>query len=201
MQVDKSKIILINKHPRANIEAQRELGLKMFPDGHVIELGKICLNAIQAAKSFREDDRVWFYALGVLVVAPRKADGLPQNAQLTELMAAVPRGVVMFEGATGRTTADPKQRRAMIKEAHANIRQGGKRLPKGSLKSGRPTKRWPSIEVREAATKMWNSRNIPTDAAAVREIMARYSDLVDDKGNPRVTDRLIRGLGKTHRNR
>lgn len=80
------------------------------------------------------------------------------------------------------------------------VTHGGKRLPRRNVKPGRKSKYWPSDDVEKAARKLWFSvKNIPTDAAAVRQIVDQWSDLVNEKGKPLVTERLVRSLGPSGR--
>lgn len=73
-------------------------------------------------------------------------------------------------------------------------------MPRRNVPVGRKRKYWPSADVEKAARKMWfSTKNIPTDAAAVRQIVDQWSDLVNEKGKPLVTERLVRSLGPSGR--
>lgn len=203
MAVDKSKTVLTFKHPRISREQQERLGRAYFTgiDPHVLHVGILPKLAIDVAKASREGDEVWFHALPMIVASRKDAEaiGATQLTMFIKTLAA--NRATGIEGISGRTTATRKQCTAMVNEAHKIIGWGGKRLPSTGKGPGRNRKAWPSESVRLAALKMWNSKNIRSDAAAVREIKDRFADILDDEGNPMVTDRLIRALPASWRNK
>jgi hypothetical protein len=201
MVMDKSKTVVTFKHPRISRADQERLGRAYFKDvePHVLHVGVLPKLAIDVARASREGDVIWLYGLS-MVCASRKEAEVIGPAQITLFVKAVAANQAMIvEGATGRSTANKKQCSAMIEEAHVIVGRSGKRLPRTGKGPGRNRKFWPSAEVETAALKMWKSKNIRSDAAAVREIMERFSDLVNDKGKPLVTERLIRTLGNSGR--
>lgn len=203
MQIDKSKTVLTFKHPRIRREAQEAEGRKFFY-GHnpqVYHVGELPKLALDVARASREGDQVYLWALPMLVVTRKKA-GVGMQAQITLFCKTLAANKsVLIEGSTGRTSSSRSQIAAMIDEAHKIIVKGGKRLPKTGAPKGRKKKEWPNPEVETSARKLWKSRNIASDAAAVRQIMEQWAELVDHKGDRLVTERLIRGsLGKSGRN-
>lgn len=191
--MDKSKIVLTFKHPRISREAQELEGRRYFAghDPHVLHVGQLPKLALDVAKSVRDDDTVWLWALPMIAV-DRKSAGASHHAQITLFCKEV-RGnrATLVEGSTGRTSESRSQASAMIEEAHKIVTQGGKRLPKRNVPAGRKPKRWPSLEVEAAAKRLWKSKNIDSDAAAIREAMEAWPD---------VTERMMRNLGKSGRN-
>ncbi|MBK8467791.1 MAG: hypothetical protein IPL32_18420 [Chloracidobacterium sp.] len=98
---------------------------------------------------------------------------------------------ILVEGSTGRTTATRKQTTAMIEEAHSIIASGNKRLPATGAKPGRKKALFPSSAIEDAARKLWLSKNIPSDMAAIREAKETWPDVV--------TDKMMRNLGPSGR--
>lgn len=202
MAVDKSKIVLTFKHPRASGEAQELDGRRFFAghDPHVLHVGQLPKLAFDVARSVRDGDTVWLWALPMIVV-DRKLAGTSHHAQITLFVKEVRgNGGKLVEGSTGRTSESRSQSSAMIEEAHKLVTHGGKKLPRRNVPVGRKPKYWPSADVEKAARKLWFSvKNIPSDAAAVRQIVDQWSDLVNEKGKPLVTERLVRSLGPSGR--
>ena len=193
MSVDKSKTVLIFKHKKIAFEIQERAGRRHY-DGREpqpLNLGKLRKLAIDVARAAREGDEVWLWALPMIAV-DRKSAGASHHAQITLFCKEV-RGnrATLVEGSTGRTSESRSQASAMIEEAHKIVTQGGKRLPKRNVPAGRKPKRWPSLEVGAAAKRLWKSKNIESDAAAIREAMEAWPD---------VTERMMRNLGKSGRN-
>jgi hypothetical protein len=201
MSVDKSKMVLTFKHPRISRGEQERLGRAHFTgiEPHVLHVGVLPKLSIDVARATREGDEVWFYGLN-MIVAPRKDAEEIGATQITMFIKTIAANrATGIEGISGRTTAKRSQCTAMVNEAHTVIGRGGKRLPRSGKPAGRRPKYWPTEKIKADALKMWTSKNIPSDAAAVREIMARWDDLVDDKGKPLITERLIRTLGDSGR--
>ena len=202
MAVDKSKMVLTFKHPRIRREAQELEGRRYFAgsEPQVLHVGVIPKLPFDVAKSTREGDTVWLWALPMVAV-DRKTAGTSHHAQIT-LFCKECRGnrATIVEGSTGRTSDSRSQASAMIEEAHKIVTHGGKRLPRRNVPVGRKPKYWPSADVEKAARKLWfSTKNIPTDAAAVRQIVDQWSDIVNEKGKPLVTERLVRSLGPSGR--
>lgn len=190
MPVDKSKIVLTFKHPRMTRANQELEGRRYFtgcePDiMHVGELPKL---AIDAARASEAGDKVWLWALPMIVVAHKKA-GVGMQAQITLFVkTCAANKAILIEGSTGRTSASRSQVSAMVDEAHKLIVKGGKRLPKTGAKPGRKTKEWPSLDVENEWRRKWKSKNYASDAAVVREAKeAGYSE------------RMVRRFGKSGR--
>lgn len=193
MAVDKSKIVLTFKHPRSSREAQERDGRRYFAghDPHVLHVGQLPKLAFDVARSVREGDTVWLSALPMIVV-DRKTAGTSHHTQITLFCKEVrANGGRLVEGSTGRTSDSRSQASAMIEEAHKIVTHGGKRLPRRNVPAGRRPKPWPSPEVEAAARRLWLSKNIQSDAAAIREAMETWPD---------VTERMMRNLGKSGRN-
>lgn len=193
MAVDKSKIVLTFKHPRATHEAQELEGRRYFAgcDPHVLHVGQLPKLAFDVARSVREGDTVWLWALPMIVVN-RKLAGTRHHAQITLFCKEVRgNGGTLVEGSTGRTSESRSQTAAMIEEAHNLVTHGGKKLPRRNVPAGRKPKPWPSPEIETAARRLWKSKNIESDAAAIREAKEQWPD---------VTERMMRNLGKSGRN-
>jgi len=190
MAVDKSKLVLTFKHPRATRAMQELEGRRYFtgcePDiMHVGELPKL---AIDAARASEAGDQVWLWALPMIVVAHKKA-GVGMQAQITLFVkTCAANKAILIEGSTGRTTKSRAHTAAMVDEAHGIIVQGGKRLPKTGAKPGRKMKDWPSAEVKAEWQRKWKSKNYKSDAAVVRE--AKEAGF---------TERMVRRFGKSGR--
>lgn len=193
MAVDKSKIVLTFKHPRVTRPAQEAAGRAYFrgvePD--VIHVGVNPLLPMAVAEYVGEGDEIWLWALSMIVVDRRKAN-VGGAAQITLWCKTTARHrATIVEGSTGRTSENKKQWAAAVDEAHKIITWGGKRLPKTGAKPGRKETPWPSAEVEAAALRLWRSKNIESDAAAIRAAKEQW---------PTVTDRMMRRLGKSGRN-
>lgn len=193
MHVDKSKTVLIFKHKKIALEVQERAGRRHF-DGlepHVLHVGKLPKLAIDVARSAREGDEVWLWALPMIVVQRRIAEisGAAQITMFIKTLAA--NRATLVEGSTGRTTATRRQMHAMIEEAHSIIASGNRRLPATGAKPGRKKAIFPTSQIEAAARRMWLSKNITSDAAAIREAMETWPD---------VTERMMRNLGKSGRN-
>lgn len=199
MAVDKRHCGLTFKHSRVSREHQ-ESELRKAGASWVLHIGIDCPSWQNATAQLERGDVLYIYS-GPMVPAPRKKSGLPLHTAWSEFVGVVHLlGAHIVEVSTGRRSNIRKEFIALNKETSELLRQGGQRLPKSTLKPGRQRKRWPSDQVKAAALKLWKSKNIQSDAAAVRQIMDQWSDLVDLKGRPLVTERLIRALGKSGRN-
>lgn len=193
MAVDKSKIVLTFKHPRSTRQAQELEGRRYFAghDPHVLHVGQLPKLAFDVAKSVRDGDTVWLWALPMIVV-DRKTAGASHHTQITLFCKEVRgNGGRIVEGSTGRTSESRSRASAMIEEAHKIATHGGKKLPRRNVPAGRKPKPWPSLEVEAAAKRLWKSKNIESDAAAIREAQEQWPD---------VTERMMRNLGKSGRN-
>lgn len=192
MQVDKSKIVLTFKHPRITRDAQELEGRRYFQGvtPHVLHVGVNPLLPLPVVEAAERGDVVWLWALSMVAVDKRKAR-VGGAAQITLFCkTAAKYGATVVEGATGRSS-DSKAWAAAVDEAHKLISWGGKRLPKRDAKPGRKETPWPSIEIERAALRLWKSKNIESDAAAIRAAKEQW---------PTVTDRMMRRLGKSGRN-
>jgi hypothetical protein len=171
MAVDKTKMVLTFKHPRATRSLQELEGRRYFAgiEPHVIHVGDIPKLAIDVARVCEEGDQVWLLALPMIVVAKAKS-GVGMQAQITLFVKALAGyRATLIEGSTGRTTKSRSQTAAMVDEAHRLIVKGGKRLPKTGAKPGRKTKHWPSLEIENEWRRKWKSKNYVSDAAVKRE--------------------------------
>jgi hypothetical protein len=192
MGMDKSKIVLTFKHPRIPRSRQEAEGRAFFGliEPQVHHVGELPKLAIEAAKATREDDIVWVYALPMIVVS-RKLAEVGHHAQITLFTETIHANrATLIEGSTGRTSAKWRERKAMVEEAHKIVTRGGKRLPVTGKSAGRPRNVWPSPQIEDEWRRKWNSKNYASDAAVIRE--AKLAGL---------TERLIRSLGKSARNR
>jgi len=192
MVLDKSKMLLTFKHPRVSRPKQEQMGRAFYGmvEPHVLHVGELPKLAIEAAKATREGDIVWVFALPVIVTS-RKIAEVGQHTQITLFTETIHANrATLVEGSTGRTTANWRQRNAMMDEAHKIVTWGGKRLPSTGKPAGRPKNVWPSPAVEAEWRRKWNSKNYKSDAAVIRE--------AKEAGIP---ERLIRSLGTSARNR
>lgn len=97
-----------------------------------------------------------------------KTEGQPvPSAQLSLIIGEIKaRGWTVVETYTGRRSDNPKQWREMVEWAHASLAKGTRNGPPGFAPPGR--KRGVSPEVHDAAVKVWQDLDYPTDAAAAR---------------------------------
>lgn len=185
-------MLLTFKHPRVSRAKQEQMGRAFYGmvEPHVLHVGELPKLAIEAAKATREGDTVWLYALPMIVEA-RKLAEVGQHAQITLFTEAIHANrATLIEGSTGRSSAKWRQRNAMIDDAHRIVTHGGKKLPRTGKPAGRPKVDWPSPTVKAEWIRKWNSKNYASDAAVIRE--AKEIGL---------SERLIRSLGKSARNR
>ncbi|MFM7010213.1 MAG: hypothetical protein ACKO0Z_12930 [Betaproteobacteria bacterium] len=193
MPLDKSKIVLTFKHPRITRDAQELEGRRYFQGvtPHVLHVGINPLLPLPVVETAERGDVVWLWALSMVTVDKRKAK-VGGAAQITLFCkAAAKYGATIIEGSTGRASENKRQWAAAVDDAHKIITWGGKRLPKTGAKPGRKETPWPSDEVEAAARRLWRSKNIESDAAAIRAAKEQW---------PEVTDRMMRRLGKSGRN-
>jgi hypothetical protein len=192
MAVDKTKMVLTFKHPRTTRAAQELAGRRYFAgsDPHVIHVGELPKLAIEVARIVERGDVVWLWSLNMIVVRKSRA-GVGGPAQITLFCKTLAKyGATLIEGATGRSSAVAKQEREMVHEAHGLVTKGGARLAKTGDKPGRKKAVFPSSEIETAARRLWKSKNIPSDAAAIRAAKEQW---------PEVTDRMMRNLGPSGR--
>lgn len=202
MAVNKTTMVLTFKHPRVSRVTQEMEGRRYFAgiDPHIINVGDVPKLPIEVANSVERGDQVWLWSLPIIVVRKQKS-GVGHAAQITLFVRTLAsHGAVLIEGSTGRKTSSKAQLAAMVDEAHRIIVKGSKRLSNTGGKPGRKTKVWPSMEIEKAAGRLWKSKSFPSDNAAKRAIMDQWSELVDEKGKPLVTERLIRSIGPSGRN-
>jgi len=205
MAVKNLKIGLTFRHPRVTRGFQ-ESALRAAGATVIHNVGVDCPSALHAAKDMEPGDVILVYAC-TMVPPPRKKSGLPLHTVWTEFIATVHLRGYVLEVSTGRRSNVRAEFKAMNAETHELLRQGGRRLPKSNAPRGGQRKQWPSTpkqsadEIREAALRLWNSKSIKHDTAAIRVIMDQFSHLVDTKGEPLITERMIRALGKSWRNR
>jgi hypothetical protein len=199
MAVDKTKCGLTFKHPRVSRDHQ-ESALRDAGASWIVHVGIDCPSWRAVVDNCEPGDVVYVYACA-MIPAPVKKDGTGLAAQWTQFNTQMAiRRATYVEVLTGRSSKHLKSRNELIAETQKWLAHHGKRIP---LKTtpGRPKVKWPNDEVRKSASKLWTSKNVPSDAAAKRAIVEQWADLVDHKGKPLVTDRLIMSLGPSGRNR
>lgn len=199
MAVKNLKIGLTFRHPRVTRGFQ-ESALRAAGATVIHNVGGDCPSALHAAKDIEPGDVVLVYAC-TMVPPPRKKSGLPLHTVWTEFIATVHLRGYVLEVSTGRRSNVRAEFKQMNAETHELLRQGGRRLPKSDTPRGGQRKPWPSNEVRDAALRLWTSKSIKHDTAAIRVILDQFSHMVSTKGEPLITERMIRALGKTWRNR
>lgn len=165
MSVDKAQQGWTFEFSRMKREEQ-EARLRDAGAQHIIHIGKDCPSWREAVRVVRPGDTIRIVALVMLPM--RKGVKMRSSVQipsaLTEIMA---RGGVLVETHTGRTSADTKKRDAMLAEALAAIRSGGRPLPRGFTSPGRPRKHF-SPEQIEVARTAWFNRDYATDIIAAK---------------------------------
>jgi hypothetical protein len=181
MGVDKTQIGLIITSPRATRERQLN-AVRNAGASWIVSIPADIPSWRAITGEIEPGHRLYIFALALLPTK-RGADKLSPTAQITEFMVDLhERGGTLFEAYTGLDSANPRQRRAMIAEAHNSIRRGQRELP-AILPPGRPRIEWPSAEAEAEARRIWASRDYTTRAAAIRHMPAG------------VTTSLIRQLG------
>ena len=199
MIVDKSHCGLTFRHPRVS-RVHQEAELRKAGASWVLNIGVDCPSWRHATDQLEPGDVLYIYS-GPMVPLTRAKTGRPLHVEWSNFMSEVHlRGAVLVEVSTGRRSNVRKELNALNTETHSLLRQGGRRLPKTATRHGRKPKVWPSDDVKAAAFKLWKSKNIESDKAAVRQIMEQWADLVDDKGRPLVTERLVRKFPRSGRN-
>ena len=164
MRVDKTKIGFIRKLKRHTEQRQLdELRRGGLPaNALVYVIGK------DGAKSWRDclnqrrsGDTVWIYSLAFLA-DQKSADNPYPSMDLRDAIEKLDQcGTTLIETCTGRTMADPDQRKAMIIDAARSLGQG-RALPSSvakanGAKGGRKAKVFTDAEIVEAK-RVWESR-------------------------------------------
>lgn len=166
--VDKSRIGLIFKSPRAKRDAQ-ETALRKAGAEWIVEVGGVPRTWRDAIRVVRPGDIVYVLAMS-MVPTKRGDDDLPPSAQVADFFVEVhERGGHVVEAYTGRISKDRKQRRAMTAEAVKTVRQGTRRLPNTGRPRGRPKKEWSAAEI-EKARAVWFSADYATNVIAVKHL-------------------------------
>lgn len=199
MAVDKTKCGLTFKHPRVS-RAHQDSALRDAGASWIVHVGIDCPSWRAVVDNCEPGDVVYVYACA-MIPAPVKKDGTGLAAQWTQFNTQMAiRRATYVEVLTGRNSKSLKGRNELIAETQKWLAHHGKRIP---LKRGpgAPQKTWPNEQVKASALKLWKSRDIPSDAAALRAIMEQWADLVDHNGKPLVSERLVRNLGPSGRNR
>lgn len=168
MGVDKSKRGLTFAHPRIS-RAEQERLLKQAGAEWINHVGIKPATWEAVPQAIRAGDTVFIYA-GPMVPARSKAMKIPLPAQWASFMTEVhARGGTIVEVATGRTTADVKQQRAINADTLKFLRMSGKRLPGASRKAGRPPRVFTEAEVLKAK-EAWFSKDYATNETAERHM-------------------------------
>lgn len=163
--LDKSRIGLICKSTRATRERQgaaiREAGASW-----IVEIGKVPRTWRQVVNAMQEGDTIFIYALS-LVPTKRGEDDLSPSAQVTDFLVEVHEvGATVVEVYSGRNSRDRKQRRAMIKDAHAALRRGSRALPNIGRGRGRPKKVFTDAQLAAVKTAWLSDKYTTNEAAA-----------------------------------
>lgn len=123
----------------------------------------------RGVRDIREGDTVLFVALS-FVPTNRGGDELAPSVQAAEFVHEIERaGAVGIEVYTGRSTAKTDERRAMVREAAAALRNGPRRPPAGFKKRGAPAFVFPP--GKEAVwRRIWKSKDYATRKEALEAI-------------------------------
>lgn len=166
--LDKSRIGLIFKSPRAGAETQ-EQALRKAGAQWIVTVGGTPKTWREAVNAVRQGDVVHVLALS-LVPTKRGADELPPSAQVGDFIIEVhERGGYVVEVHTGRVSKDRAQRRAMVKEAVKTVQRGTRVLPKTGRPRGRPKTEFPP-EVVARAREVWFSLDYATNVIAAKHL-------------------------------
>lgn len=128
--MDHTKPGLIFPQGSIKLETQEQLLLEAGATRLVTVKGS-WRTLFKGVRDIREGDTVLFVALAFVPTA-RGGDELAPSVQASEFVAELGRiGAVGIEVYTGRSTAIEKERRAMVREASAALRNGSRRPPAG----------------------------------------------------------------------
>lgn len=120
----------------------------------------------RGVRDIRDGDAVLFVALA-FVPTNRGGDELAPSVQAAEFVHELERaGAVGIEVYTGRSTAKTDERRAMVREAAAALRNGSRRPPAGYKKVGRKGITLTAEQKREWS-RVWKSKDFETNKEAL----------------------------------
>lgn len=132
----------------------------------LVTVKKSWRSLFRGVRDIREGDTVLFVALAFVPTA-RGGDELAPSVQASEFVAELGRiGAVGIEVYTGRSTSIEKERRAMVREASAALRNGSRRPPAGYKKVGRKGITLTAEQRREWG-RMWKSKDFETNKDAL----------------------------------
>lgn len=171
--LDKSHIGLICKSPRASRGVQ-DTALRAAGAQWVVEIGVTPRTWREAITPVRTGDVVYVYALA-LIPTKRGQDELTPSLQVADfLMDVRERGAEVVEVLTGRKSGDPKDRRAMVKDANKALRRGSRALPSTGRGRGRPGKEF-DADVLAKAKAVWFSRDYETNLIAAKHLPGKMT--------------------------
>lgn len=146
----------------------------------IITVNRSWRSLFTGARDVREGDTVLFVALAFVPTA-RGGDELAPSVQASEFVAELGRvGAVGIEVYTGRSTAKNEERRAMVREASAALRNGSRRPPAGFKKVGRKGIVLTSEQKREWG-RIWKSKDYPTNKDALAAMGEPFNNVTATK--------------------
>jgi len=164
MLVDPTKIGLTFPSDRLSRQRQEDV-VRAAGASRIIHVGVDCPSWRDVVRITRQGDTVYIAALSMAPTA-RTKDDVPPADQPGEIIADFTAyGVTIHEALTGLRSDDREQRRQMLAEAARNIRGGGRQLPRGAFKRGRPAA--DCTAVLAEAKRIWHSRSYLTNKDAV----------------------------------
>jgi len=122
---------------------------------------------LSSKRTPRSEGWTLYVYLLALLPNPKEEKQPAPAAQLSLIIGEIKaRGWTVVESYSGRRSDNLKQWREMVEWAHASLAKGTRNAPPGFAKPGR--KRGVSAEAHEAALKVWQDLDYPTDNAAAR---------------------------------
>lgn len=134
----------------------------------------------RGVRDIREGDTVLFVALS-FVPTNRGGDELAPSVQAAEFVHELERAMAVgIEVYTGRSTAKTDERRAMVREAAAALRNGSRRPPAGFKKVGRKGITLTAGQRKEWS-RIWKSKDYDTNAAALAAMGEPFNSVTANK--------------------
>lgn len=134
----------------------------------------------RGVRDIREGDTVLFVALAFVPTA-RGDDELAPSVQASEFVSELHRaGAVGIEVYTSRSTAKTEERRAMVREAAAALRNGSRRPPAGYKKVGRKGITLTAEQKRDWG-RIWKSKDYATNDDAIEAMGKPFNSVTANK--------------------
>lgn len=169
------QIAIVRPWTPGHPEARQLAAVRAWGADVVLTIPDECATWRDAVRLVRRGDVVTIHWLQ-LIAEPKSPKVRHPAMDMRDAIEEIERkGAVLTEVGTGRSTADAKQRAAMIADAAKSLGAGGRSLSSEQARAngaaagdrrGRPKERFTEAEI-EAARKVWESRKVATwhDAA------------------------------------